>query len=103
MGKEHQHRDAQQVEDDRQDPAPVAKPVDPDAAEQADAWGGSPETASARESVRRDAQTEKLAATIAVPAPSGEASTEQADALKKEVVARAWEVVVAGGAAANGD
>ncbi|HEY5938552.1 MAG TPA: DUF4157 domain-containing protein [Kofleriaceae bacterium] len=90
------------------------------------AWAGSPETAGARESVRRDAkqalgdeQIEKLATELNVMTPSeqiardgGEvigpemiaeiAQQEQQQGLKKRAIGDAFQVVMAGQAAASG-
>jgi hypothetical protein len=57
MGKELLERDERAVEGEREDAPITEPPAAPVAAEQAEAWGGSPETAAAKESVRRDAET----------------------------------------------
>jgi hypothetical protein len=98
---------------------PTTQPENP-------AWAGSPETAGAKESVRREAkhalsseQIAALAADVKVPTPAEElaqtanhvlgpeiiaevALQEQQQQLKQRAVADAFEVVVAGSAAATG-
>ena len=105
---------------------PQQQPVAaPQSDEQVEQWAGSPETAGARESVRRDAATSlsdsqlgALEATVNAPSPStmiaaaaggeigpaliAEVAAQEKD-LKREALSRAFEAVVAGGAAAAGD
>ena len=102
------------------------KQVQPQADGQDPTWAGSPETAGAKESVRRDAKTtladdqlDQLTAELSIRTPSEElaltggevvgpeivaevAEQEQQQGLKKRAVGEAFGVVMAGAAAANG-
>jgi hypothetical protein len=105
---------------------PQSSPPAAPASHQEPPWAGSPETAGAKESVRREAKyalgTDQIAALVAevkVPTPSEQlaqtagdvlgpeiiaevAEQEQQQQLKQRAVADAFEVVVAGSAAATG-
>lgn len=97
--------------------------------EQIDGWAGSPETAAAKESVRRDAaavtgpangnapSATALAAQVNLPSPSADLAAAgggivgpellahvaaQEQQLKADALTRGYQAVVAGGAAANG-
>ena len=120
------HLQEPQRQPEQEAPPPMAAPAPAEQQEGEAEWAGSPETAAARESVRRDAaataldegKLNTLEGMVQAPAPSQMIAAEAGDiagpeliaevaaqekTLKREAVARAYEVVVAGGAAAAGD
>jgi hypothetical protein len=124
MGKdlsEHQHQQQPAASAESAPASRAPEQLDPQAA----TWSGSPETAAAKESVRRDVaasgldpgQLGALEQAVSVPSPARQLEQEgaglvgpelvaevaaQEQGLRQDALVRAYEAVVVGGAAASG-
>ena len=127
MGREHANKDGQQEQqlEHQPQPVPMDAAVEAVVADQQDAaWGGSPETAAAREAARRTAadvmvEPQDVAAIesqVSVPTPADEIRASglpigpeldaeleaESQAVKRDALGRGLEVVMAGSMAGAG-